>query len=254
MVQYVHFIGEEFYARVVYEENGDTEDTTIRELKVLTHAGRATQDGFLKMGSVRRGVCGQVSSINKPLITTCERTPVLESAREMNKVRVVGVNSSSMVIETVTYRKTETLPFVFETKLELFIEPARPLQSNLHSPPVIVRKAVSGPPGLPKPDSTFFEQAETTTQLWHIVQVVNDCLGTVASEYTENELAMVRFFFLSFSVRWGLLLVLLDAFNFRLNQWMEIWLFFGLDPPLLERGNWNLRGRAKFLLHFSNFN
>ena len=183
VVQYVHFKGEEFCARVFYEENGDTEDTTIGELRILTHADRATQDGFLKMGSVRRGMCGQVSSINKPLITTCERTPVLESAREMNKVRVVGVNSSSMVIETVTYRKTETLPFVFETKLELFIEPARPLQSNLHSPPVIVRKAVSGPPGLPKPDSTFFEQAETTTQLWHIVQVGNDCLGTVAREH-----------------------------------------------------------------------
>jgi len=44
VVQYVHFKGEEFCARVFYEENGDTEDTTIRELEILI-----TQTGLHKM-------------------------------------------------------------------------------------------------------------------------------------------------------------------------------------------------------------
>ena len=118
-----------YQARVEYED-GDVKDMLIQEL-----------DGLLKLRSACREKCRQ----NKPLVLKCERTPVVELAMELNKVKVEVMNRSLMVIEPVTCREPETLCFNFETKLELIIEPAQTIESNIHSQSLIVRKALCAP-------------------------------------------------------------------------------------------------------------
>jgi len=235
-----------YRARVEYKDD-DVEDMSIQEL-----------DGLLKLRSARGEKCRH----DKPLVLKSERTPVVELAMELNKVKVEAVNRSLMVIEPVTCREPETLCFDFETKLELMMEPAQTITPNIPSQSVIVRKALSGPPGLSKPHifcATSLEHTKTEAQFWQKGQG-EDSLVSTTREYPEEELGVIRFAFLSCLDQWGFvtipfgLLPLKSVFYFRYYQWMERWLFSGWDPPTLACSKLKFAGKSVAWLHFSNFN
>ena len=243
---WLHDVGT-YRARVEYED-GDVEDMSIKAL-----------DGLLKLRSARREKCRQ----NKPLVLKCERTPVVELAMELNKVKVEVMNRSLMVIEPVTCREPETLCFDFETKLELMMEPAQTITPNIPSQSVIVRKALSGPPGLSKPHifcATSLEHTKTEAQFWQIGQEEEDSLVLTTRERPGESLGVIRFAFLSFLDQWGFVtipfgsLALKSVFYFRYYQWMERWLFSGWDPPTLACSKLKFAGKSVAWLHFSNFN